>query len=70
MKTALLLNEKHKCLTPGAIYKTKIKKEQIEVSVDMSDSNTDEIGADEAKVLEDDLHYAIEKVLAKHFYKK
>jgi hypothetical protein len=65
----LLLSEKydkdHKCKTPGAIYSTEFHSNSITVKVKLPKSIN--IPDDESEDLESDLHYAIEKVLAKFF---
>jgi len=69
MRLSQLLAEKydknHKCLTPDAIYSTKIHDNKITVSIKLPKDI--EIPEDDTDDLESDLHYAIEKVLAKLF---
>lgn len=67
----ILLNEKydknHKCKTPGTIYKTKIHSDHISIRLNLPD-NIKEIKASQTEDLEADIHYALEKVIAKYFF--
>jgi hypothetical protein len=60
-------DKKHKCLTPGTIYKTKIHSDHISIRLNLPDK-IKEIKASQTEDLESDLHYAIEKVLAKYYF--
>ncbi len=57
----------HKCKTPGAVYSTDIHGNVIKVSVKLPSDI--ELPSEDKQLndLEADLHYAIEKVLAKYF---
>lgn len=57
----------HKCKTPDAIFSTIISDHSVETKVKIPKSVEFELSASEAKDLEADIHYAIEKVLAKFF---
>ena len=63
------LNEKydldHKCKTPDAIYSITLKNKSVNIKVEMPDGI--KIPDDKMENLESDLHYAVEKVLAKFF---
>jgi hypothetical protein len=59
---------KHKCKTPGAIYKTRFHANKILVSVKLPKHI--DIPEDQVEDYEADLHYAVEKVLAPLFPKK
>lgn len=71
MKLQELLTEKydkkHKCLTPGTIYKTKIHSDHISIRLNFPDKIKD-ISANESEDLESDIHYALEKVIAKYYF--
>ena len=58
---------RHKCKTPDAIYKTKMKDNYVQIKVvlpkDIKLPDTKKSSID----LEADLHYAIEQVLARLF---
>ena len=58
-------DKKHKCLTPGAIYSTEIHDKLIEITIKLPKKL--DMLEDESLDLESDLHYAVEKVLAKFF---
>lgn len=60
-------NKKHKCLTPGTIYKIKIHSDNVSIKLDLPD-NVNTLSKMDSEDLESDLHYAIEKVLAKYFF--
>jgi hypothetical protein len=61
-------DEERGCLTPDAIYKMSISPNEVSVSVKLPiDLNIDE---EEAKALEDDMHDAMEAILAKYFEDK
>jgi hypothetical protein len=55
------------CLTPGAIYHTKIRDNSVSVKVDLPDYNLISLTAQSAERLEMSLHRAIEGVLAGYF---
>jgi len=55
----------HKCKTPGAIYKAKIHSDNISLKVELPIKL--DLNEKESIDLEADLHYAVEKVLAKFF---
>lgn len=57
----------HKCKTPGAIYSTDIHGNTITVSVKVPSDIELPDKENELNNLEADIHYAIEKVLAKYF---
>lgn len=57
----------HKCKTPGAIYKTKVHSDRVSIKVDLPD-DINQISSEESEDLEAELHYAIEKVLAKYYF--
>lgn len=54
-------DEKHKCLTPGAVYGTKFHDNKITISVTLPDDI--KISKKQSEDLEVDLHYAVEKEL-------
>lgn len=56
------------CQTPGAIFHTKITGEKITLSVDLPTKI--KLTAKEAKLLEANIHNAMELVLAPLFIKK
>jgi hypothetical protein len=60
-------DEEHKCKTPGAMYATKFHDDSIGIRITLPKGIT--VPGKEAAVqeLEVDLHYAIEKVLARLF---
>lgn len=60
-------DKKHKCKTPGTIYKTKIHSDHISIRLNLPDTVA-EIPANKTEDLEADLHYAIENVLAKYYF--
>ena len=60
-------DKKHKCKTPGAIYSVKIHEKKVSIKVEMPKDVDIDVDEDEAVDLEADLHYAVEKVLAKFF---
>jgi len=55
----------HKCKTPDSIYSSSISKRTVKMSV--KTPMDIELSKKEANDLESDLHYAIEKVLARLF---
>lgn len=57
----------HKCKTPGTIYKIKIHSKSISIKLDLPDDVKDLTETD-SEDMEADLHYAIEKVLAKYLF--
>jgi hypothetical protein len=57
----------HKCLTPNAMYSTKIKDDLVSITVKLPKGVEIDLTAKEIVDLEADLHYAIEKVLAPFF---
>ena len=71
MKLSELLSEKydkdHTCLTPGTIYHIDIHSDKIEIKLDLPD-DVNELDNEKSIDLESDLHYAIEKVLAKFYF--
>jgi hypothetical protein len=60
-------NYERPCLTDGAMFHTAVDATGIEVRFDMPEGKPLDIGKSEAKVLTDDLHDAIESVMAKFF---
>ena len=60
-------DKKHKCKTPGTIYKTKIHSDHILIRLNLP-KNVKELAEDKTEDLESDLHYAIENVLAKYYF--
>lgn len=58
-------NPEHQCLTPGAVYSTKINNDKVEVSVKLP--FVLELSETESEELEAKLHYAVENVLSKYF---
>lgn len=71
MKLKEILSEKydkeHKCKTPGTIYKIKIHQDNVSIKLDLP-KNIKEVSEKQSEDLESDLHYAIEKVLAKYYF--
>ncbi len=69
MKFIKKFNEaiKTKCQTPGVVYKTKIEDRNI--SIDLSLPKKLDISEEEAKLLEANIHNALELVLAQYFIK-
>jgi hypothetical protein len=61
-------DKKHKCLTPGTIYHIKFKDNKIKISLDLPKSVKD-VEIKNYEDLEADLHYAVEKLLAKHYFR-
>ncbi len=64
-----IINEaiKTKCQTEGAVYKTDISKNDINIKIEIPfELKLDE---DEAKLLENNIHNVLELVLAPHFKK-
>lgn len=59
--------KEHKCLTPNAMYSTKIKDDMVSITVKLPKGIEIDIPEKEMVNLEADLHYAIEKVLAQFF---
>lgn len=59
---------KTECQTKGAIYNTKISDDKIDVSVEIPFEL--ELNEDDAKLLEDNIHNALELVLKPYFIKK
>ena len=55
----------HKCLTPGTIYGTEIHKNIIKTKIKLPMKLN--LSTSESIDLESEIHYAIEKVLAKYF---
>lgn len=62
-------NKDHKCKTPGAIYESKIAPDRVSVNVKLPKNIKLFLSKKDATDLEADLHYAVEKVLAKFFKK-
>jgi hypothetical protein len=60
-------DKKHKCLTPGTIYKTKIHSDHISIRLNLPEK-VKEISKEDSEDLEADIHYALEKVLAKYYF--
>ena len=58
-------DEERKCLTPGSFYDMEIKDNVVGVRVRLP-MNID-ITEEEAKQLEDEMHDAMEAILAKYF---
>jgi hypothetical protein len=56
------------CQTPGAQFHTKIDKKSVEVKVDLP--NELKLSKKQAKILDSNLHNALELVLATYFVKK
>lgn len=69
MRFTQFLNEKykenHKCKTPNAIYSTNIHTDSIEIKIKLPMKV--DLSKEESEDLESDLHYAIEKELARLF---
>lgn len=61
-------DKKHKCLTPGTIYKTSFHNDHIKIRLDLP-KKVQDVEIENYDDLEADLHYAIEKVLSKYFFK-
>lgn len=62
-------DKNHTCLTPGAVYSTTLHEKSIDISISLPkdiDMPDDPV---KAKELEVDLHYALEKILARLFKK-
>ncbi len=57
----------HKCKTPDAIFTTRIQDHKVTVSVKLPKHIELPESEQELTDLEADLHYAVEKVLAKFF---
>ena len=62
-------DKNHKCQTPGTIYKTSFHDDHIKIKLNLPKSVQD-VKIDNYDDLEADLHYAIEKVLKKYYFKK
>ncbi len=66
-----LLNEKyeknHKCLTPGTIYTIELHNNHVDIRLDLPD-DINEVKENKMEDLESELHYAIEKVIAKYYF--
>ena len=60
----------HRCQTPGAIFHIKITPMCIGVDVDLPKDNPINISEEEAIVLTDQVHDAMEAVLARFFVEK
>lgn len=60
-------DKNHKCLTPGTIYKIKIHSDNISIKLDLP-KTVNELSESQSEDMESDLHYAIEKVLAKYLF--
>jgi len=58
---------KTKCQTEGAVYQTEISEKNVSVNVKIP--FTLDLDKDEAKLLEDNIHNALELVLAPYFKK-
>ena len=58
----------HKCLTPGTIYKISFHDDHIKIRLNLPETAQD-IEIKNYEDLEADLHYAVEKVLAKYYFK-
>jgi hypothetical protein len=67
MRIYELYDKNHKCQTPGTIYKIKIHGDHIDIRLNLPD-NVKEVSEQQSEDLESDLHYAIEKVLAKYYF--
>ena len=59
---------KTKCQTEGAVYQTDISEKNVSINVKIP-FNLD-LDNDEAKLLEDNIHNALELVLAPYFKKR
>jgi hypothetical protein len=59
---------KHKCQTPGTIYKTKFHGGRISIALELPKSvqHIDIVNYDD---VEADIHYALEKVLKRYYFK-
>lgn len=66
-----LLTEKydkdHKCLTPGTIYKINLHDDHVSIRLNFPD-DVKEVDESKMEDLESELHYAIEKVIAKYYF--
>jgi hypothetical protein len=58
----------HKCLTPDTIYKISFHQDHIKIRLNLPETVQD-VEIKDYDDLEADLHYAIEKVLAKYYFK-
>jgi hypothetical protein len=56
-------DKEHECLTPGAVYSTDMHENMLTISVELPAEIPLPSSEEEAKELEVDLHYAIERVL-------
>jgi hypothetical protein len=56
-------DKEHECLTPGAVYGTEMHENTLTISVQLPVEISLPSSEEEAKELEVDLHYAVERVL-------
>ncbi len=55
------------CGTPGAIYRTAIKPDKVSLEVELPQDNLLGMSEEEAVALEQEIHNAMEVILAKFF---
>lgn len=60
-------DKEHKCLTPGAKYRIVCDKREVSISVNLPKRVVIDVSEKQAIDLEAELHYAVEKVLARFF---
>lgn len=60
--------KKHKCLTPDTIYKISFHDDHIKIKLDLPEK-AQKVKIKDYDDVEADLHYAIEKVLSKYYFK-
>ena len=58
---------KNRCLTPGAQYVTKIKPHKLVCKVKLPPAVRLSLTSDQAEVLDEQVHRALERVLARFF---